>query len=147
MGVVAIKDLLVNSNGDIEIKNHDLQLVRDKQLTAQKVRLILGTNKGEWLLNEDEGINFRVILTKNPNEDEILDTVRDGLRQIDETFVITEYKFEIKQRHLTLTFKATNDSGETIDFVAEKSNGSSASGSDEDLWLIRALADLVEVTY
>lgn len=142
-----MKDLQVDAKGDLIISGNDLQLVRDKQLTAQKVRLILGTNKGEWLLNEDEGINFRVILTKNPNEDEILDTVRDGLRQIDETFVITEYKFETKQRHLTLTFKATNDSGETIGFVAENQNGSSASGSDEDLWLIRALADLVEVTY
>lgn len=109
-----MKDLQVGSNGDLIISKHDLQLVNDKELTLQKVKLVLSTNKGEIDFEEEEGINFRAFLTKNPNQDEMLDTVRDGLHQVDETFVITEYSFETKQRHLILTFKAVNDSGEEV---------------------------------
>jgi hypothetical protein len=109
-----MKDLMVDSKGDLIISKHDLQFVRDRELTLQKTKLILSTNKGEWLLDVNEGINFRAILIKNPNQDEILSTVLDGLKQIDETFVITEHKFEMKQRHLILTFKAVNDNGEEI---------------------------------
>lgn len=135
-----MKDLLVDS-GDLVISRNDLQLISKGNLTAQKMRLNLGTNKGEWKLNPDLGINFKAILgQKQPNKDEILDTVLDGLRQIDESFRITEYSFGTKGRHMTLLFTATNDSGEvyqnTVGIVPE---------GNEDSWLIRALADLVEV--
>lgn len=108
-----MKDFLVK-NGDVVISGNDIQYVRDKELIRQKVSLVLQTNKGEWLLNADEGINFSVILIKNPNEDEILSTVIDGLKQIDETFVITDYKFETINRHLILTFTARNEHEEEI---------------------------------
>lgn len=109
-----MKDFKIDSNGDIAIKNHDIQFVSGAELTAQKARLILSTNKGEWILNADEGIDFSVMLVKNPNKDAILDTVRDGLRQIDETFRITEYEYKTVERHLILTFKAINDNEEEI---------------------------------
>ena len=118
-----MKDLQIDSRGDLIISGQDLQLVRDKELTAQKCRLVLSTNKGEWLLNPDEGINFRAILVKNPNEDEILDTVRDGLTQIDTTFRITEHKFETVKRHLILTFKAVNDSGAELSLAVGEVQG------------------------
>lgn len=118
-----MKDFKVDNHGDLVIAKNDLQFVQDKELTAQKCRLVLSTNKGEWLLNRDEGINFSAILVKNPNRDEIIDTVRDGLRQIDSTFEITEYTFEIIKRHLILTFKAKNDSGEEINLAVGDAQG------------------------
>lgn len=136
-----MKDLQIDNSGDLVISKHDIQLVRDKELTAQKVRLTLSTNKGEWSLNEDEGINFRAILTKSPNKDEILDTVLDGLHQIDETMKIDSYDFKIVNRNLTMQFKASTPSGESMTYTVEGSQGS----SDNDNWIVRALADLVEV--
>lgn len=118
-----MKDLQVDARGDLVITKNDLRLVSGKELTVQKARLVLSTNKGEWLLNANEGINFRAILCKNPNHDEILDTVRDGLRQIDETFEIVEHHFETVQRHLILTFKAVNDSGEKIALAVGDAQG------------------------
>lgn len=135
-----MRDLRLNENGDIIISGRDLHFVSDTSLTLQKVKQILSTNKGESL-DENEGINFGVFLKKNPSEDEMLDTILDGLRQVDESFVITEYSFDTNKRHLTLTFKATNDSGEVIGLVMEKP----LSGDDTSSWLIRALEDLVEV--
>lgn len=128
-----MKDLKIDNKGDLIISKHDLQYVRDKELTLQKTRLILSTNKGEWLLDVNEGINFRAILIKNPNQDEILSTVLDGLKQIDETFVITEHKFEMKQRHLILTFKAVNDSGEEISLAVGSAEGTTADGETVDI--------------
>lgn len=118
-----MKDFKIDNHGDLVMAKNDLQFVQDKDLTAQKCRLILSTNKGEWLLNRDEGINFGAILVKNPNRDEIIDTVRDGLRQIDSTFEITEYTFEVIKRHLILTFKAKNDSGEEINLAVGDAQG------------------------
>lgn len=123
-----IKDLAINTSGDLILAKNDLCFVRDKELTAQKCRLILSTNKGEWLLNRDEGINFKAILVKNPNRDEIIDTVRDGLRQIDDTFEIIEYTFEVIKRHLILTFKARNDSGEELNLAVGDAQGITKDG-------------------
>jgi hypothetical protein len=135
-----MKDLLVDS-GDLVISRNDLQLISKGNLTAQKVRLNLGTNKGEWQLNQDLGINFKAFLgQKHPNKDEILDTVLDGLRQIDESFRITEYSFGTNGRHMTLTFTAVNDSNEELSLDVGVAQSTTA-----DSWLIRALADLVEV--
>lgn len=122
-GVIVLKDFSLDSNGDIIIRNNDIQLISDKNLTIQKIRMVLGTNKGEWLFNESEGINFGVMLVKNPNEDQILDTVLDGLRQIDETFNITSYSFKTIQRRLILTFTATNENGEEISLTVGEFQG------------------------
>lgn len=127
-----MKDFLIE-NGDVVISGNDILYVRDKELVRQKVSLVLQTNKGEWLLNADEGINFRVILIKNPNKDEILSTVLDGLKQIDETFVITDYKFEVIERHLILTFTAVNEHDEEISLaVGEITN-------NEQTYIVAAL--------
>lgn len=122
-GVIVLKDFSLDSNGDIIIRNNDIQLISDKNLTIQKIRMILGTNKNEWLLNENEGINFGVMLVKNPNEDQILDTVLDGLRQVDETFNITAYSFKTIQRRLLLTFTATNENGEEASLTVGEFQG------------------------
>lgn len=116
-----MKDFLVDENGDLVISKGDLSFAKDKELTAQKVRLILSTEKGEWFLNEDEGIYFSVILTKNPNEDEVLDAILEGLRQIDERFQITSHTFKAANRNLKITFTAENGSGEIVDFAVSES--------------------------
>lgn len=137
-----MKDLYLDSTGDVIISGNDLQYITSANLMAQKLRMILGTNKGEWKLNTDEGINFRTILTKNPDYDQILDTVLDGLHQVDEGLQITDYSFNLdKNRHLTMTFTAILSSGEAIDFTV----GEMPTQDVDDSWLIRALADLVEV--
>ena len=110
-----MRDLKLDESGDLIISGHDLQFVNDTALTLQKVKQVLSTNKGEQFSNEDEGIDFRVFYAKTPNQDEILDTITDGLRQVDETFSIKSYSFTLtKQRRLILSFVAVNDSGEEI---------------------------------
>lgn len=60
-----MRSFLLDNNGDVVIKGSDILMVEGSELLAQKVRTVLGTNKGEWFANEDEGIDNRVILGKN----------------------------------------------------------------------------------
>jgi hypothetical protein len=55
---------MLDSNGDIVIKNNKIQMIEGDEVTKQKIETVLGTNKGEWVLNPDEGINFRNITGK-----------------------------------------------------------------------------------
>ena len=64
-----MKGFLLDSNGDVVISNRQIQMIEGNALMCQKVKLVLGTNKGEWPLNEDEGISFQNIY--NPKHREL----------------------------------------------------------------------------
>ena len=59
-----MKGFALSDNNDLVIQNGELQLVEGTDLLRQTVQTVLNTNKGEWFLDEDEGINFRNILGK-----------------------------------------------------------------------------------
>lgn len=61
-----MRGFLLDEKGDIVIKNNEIVMTEGNELLAQTIRIVLGTNKGEWFDNSDEGINNRVILGKNP---------------------------------------------------------------------------------
>lgn len=97
--------------GDVVMDKGSITMVSDDELIQQKCKTILGTNKKEWFLNEDEGIDFKNILTKNPNLDLICDEIREGLMQVDETFTVDEFNCTIKGRTLFVSFIAVNSNG------------------------------------
>lgn len=59
-----MKGFALDANGDLLIKKNDIQMIEGAELTRQTVKTVLSTNKGEWSLNIDEGINFKDILGK-----------------------------------------------------------------------------------
>jgi len=102
------------SNGDVVIENNKIVMVDGNDLLRQTVESVLQTNKGEWFLNEDEGINFKAILKKAPDFDEIRGEILDGLQQVDETFIIEEFDWTITDRNLALAFTARNSKDEAV---------------------------------
>jgi len=46
------------------MRSGKIEMISDTELTAQKVRTVLNTNKGEWFGNLDEGIDLWKILGK-----------------------------------------------------------------------------------
>ena len=60
-----MKGFKIDKNGDVVIEKNQIQMVENNELLRQTVQCILNTNKGEWPLNEDEGINFYNILGKH----------------------------------------------------------------------------------
>ena len=49
------------ANGDLSISNGEIDMVEGAELTAQTIGSVLSTNKGEWIFNVEEGVNFDVI--------------------------------------------------------------------------------------
>lgn len=100
-------------NGDVVI-GETIEMVEGSELLRQKVERVLGTNLGEWSYDEEEGIDFRAVLVKNPAEAEVRATIEEALIHIDETFTITEFSMELKGRAAAISFKATNGNGEEV---------------------------------
>lgn len=49
------------TDGDLEFVNREISMVEDSELKAQTIKQVISTNKGEWLFDKDEGINFNNI--------------------------------------------------------------------------------------
>lgn len=107
-----MKDFRISDSGDVVLAEHDIQLVDGKDETLQKIKLVLSTNIGEWFLNLSEGIDFSVLLAKRRNDAEILATIEQGLKQIDESYVITDYSVSDVRRHRIINFKAESETDE-----------------------------------
>lgn len=53
------------TNGDLTITNNEIDMIEGNNLTAQTIRCVLSTNKGEWFFDAGEGIDFDNIFGKN----------------------------------------------------------------------------------
>lgn len=53
------------NDGDLVITNNEIELVEGDELTVQTIQQVLSTNKGEWIFDTEEGINFDNILGKH----------------------------------------------------------------------------------
>ena len=106
-------------DGDLQIANNEIEFADDMELIVQTVKQVLSTNNGEWLFNENEGIDFSIILGKNKNEDEIRSEIEQALAQVDETLVLETCTFDYDKtsRRLKVHFTAKSSSGETVEIV------------------------------
>lgn len=58
MALVAYKDILLDSNHDIDIINFDVAWTTNSTITAQRIKQKLLTIQGEWFLNGDLGLPY-----------------------------------------------------------------------------------------
>ena len=116
-----MKSFKLDQSGDVVIVDNQIQLVEDIELIAQTVRQVLSTNIGEWFSDENEGIDFSVILTKNPNYDLIQDTINTAVQQVAdslETPLETDnFNFDLSGRNLTVSFTLTLNKEESTVLV------------------------------
>lgn len=102
--------------GDVTIKNNKIEMIADDELSRQSIQYLLSTNKGECFYNDNEGISFLNILGKNVEDDNVKSEILDGLLQIDDTFVITDFSTErnAETRKLDVKFTASTADEETV---------------------------------
>lgn len=106
---------MLSPRGDVVIHNNKIVMVEDNDLLIQTCKTVLGTNKGEWPLNLNEGITFANILGKNKTEEMIKFEVEDGLQQVDETFELTAFELVNNgNRSYTVNAAAQNANGEEV---------------------------------
>lgn len=102
-------DFKLTDSGDIEILHNEIQTISGSKLLAQQLKMILNTNKGEWWLDENEGLPFKEILLKNPNYDAIKEYIQYAVKQIDKTIELSDFSCELHERVLTVTFRANGE--------------------------------------
>ena len=59
-----MKGFALDDKGDLVIENGAIQMIHGAELTKQTIKTVLDTQKGEWFLNWEEGINYNEILGK-----------------------------------------------------------------------------------
>lgn len=65
-------DLLLNSDGDLDLSTNDFQLVDGVDAVRQELQIRYRFFLGEWFLDPDEGVPYvRDVLKKNPNEAQV----------------------------------------------------------------------------
>lgn len=116
-----MKGFALDNNGDVIIKKNNIKMVDGEDLLKQTVKTVLGTNKTEWFLNVDEGIDFNNLLGKKKDENIIRNEITQGLQQVDSSFVLETFtcEFDNKNRKLTISFTAKNSSDNVVSVSRE----------------------------
>lgn len=113
-----MKSFALDNNGDLLIENNQIQMVENENLTRQKIGCVIETNKGEWPLNVDEGINFTNLYGKNRNEDIIRNEMVQGLYQVDPKLMLDTFSYteNTEERKSNVRFTAKDNTKEiTVD--------------------------------
>lgn len=110
-----MKDFAIDGNtNDIIIFNNDIEMVNGDELLRQEAEKLIGTNKGEWFLNKNQGIKFSVILGKNVTSEIVKEQILQALKMIDETFFIETVELKTEDRVLHVKFSAVNETGQQV---------------------------------
>lgn len=109
-----MKGFKLDEKGDVVIRNGDIELVEGNELLRQTVQQVTGTNKGEWALNKDEGIDFHKILAKNQDSDVIRAELAQAAQLVDDTLSIKAFSVSQEKRHRTINYTMVNENGEEI---------------------------------
>ena len=89
---------------DLLISGNVISMVSDDSLFVQKLRAVWSTNKGEWSLDPDEGIDRYVILMKNYDEDLIREELEAALVKLEPDARIEEFSLSVDKatRHAVI---------------------------------------------
>lgn len=115
-----MKDLKLQ-DGDLVIEKGDLVMVEGVDELRQTVYIGMQTNQGEWFLNPEVGIRHSVFFGKKPNDEEMRAEIIRGAMQDERIQTVEDIQIErdMKNRKLTVTFRATTAGGESIDGEVE----------------------------
>lgn len=111
-----MKGFALDENGDVLMENGEIRIITGESLLQQKVWSVLHTNLGEWFFDWDEGVDFDNLLGKGTNEELVRYEIERGLAQVDSTFTITEFSYEVdaQKRRAKVRFKAQTRNEEEV---------------------------------
>lgn len=107
-----MKGFAIDEKGDVLFEKNDIKMETSTALLIQKIRQVLSTNKGEWWLNEKEGVPVQKILKKNPNTAQVKDYVRSAIAQVDSSLQMTKCDITVEGRRMKIIFAVSGAGGE-----------------------------------
>jgi len=113
-------DIKLTDGHDLDLSTGDIQLIRGRDETAQRLTISFGTYLGEWFLDSRVGVPyFQTIFAKGTPTSEIEDIFRqvlekdDGIDQVSELVV----EYDAATRDLTVSVVARDIDGNTVEFT------------------------------
>lgn len=110
-------DIEINKDGLLVLNGGDLSCVVDDDEIAQAVRLVLRTFRGEWFLNNTEGVDwFNKVFVKNPNLNDVQQEITDKVLLVDGVQSVIEYQqsLDTELRKLDVSFIVITTQGNQI---------------------------------
>lgn len=109
-----MKTLLLDETGDLVLEQGSFLWIEGDEELAQSVRMILGTAKGEWFLDEEFGLDREPIFVKKFNENEARDSIIEALSVEPRIASVEEMKFTREGRVLSVDLTLRKQDGETL---------------------------------
>lgn len=106
-----MKCFALDASGDVVVEGGRIRMASGAELLAQKIRQVLSTNRGEWWLDEKEGIPVRELLRKGPNPAVVRDYVRSAIAQVDAALTMERCDVKVDGRRLLVSFTVSGKSG------------------------------------
>jgi len=109
-----IRDIKINSLGDIDLSAYKFEFAFDADYIVQKLAITLRTFLGEWFLDTSAGIPyFEDILKKNYDPTRVESVLKSAILDVPGVDQITAFDMNlINPRTLIVTFTVTTDFGE-----------------------------------
>jgi len=101
-------------DGDLVFENGDVVMIDEDEEIAQCVRTILQTNKGEWFLNENFGLDRSPLLTKQFDEALAADAIAEAVAQEERIQRIENISFRREGRKLYVELTLVKSDGQTL---------------------------------
>jgi len=102
-------------NGDIAFENGDFQLIDGEEELQQSMKISTSTNRGEWFLDPGFGLNFFVILGKNPTEAQVRNEILKALSNEPRIDTIENLEINHSGRYMKVAYKAVLVDGTSIE--------------------------------
>lgn len=113
-----MKTFKLNENGDVVLNNNKIEMVNSTaEIVIQTLKQVLNTNLKEWFGDEEEGIDYSVILTKNPNYDLIHETIETAVQKVAEQLGVEletdNFSYKVTGRQLKINLDIALSTGES----------------------------------
>ncbi|WP_061567257.1 DUF2634 domain-containing protein [Geobacillus stearothermophilus] len=101
-------------NGDLVFENGDIVMVEGDEELAQSLQSVFQTNKGEWFLNENHGLDRTPFLTKKFDEALATDAIAEAAAQEERIQRVENVSFHREERSLTVDATFIKNDGQPL---------------------------------
>ena len=101
-------------DGDLVFENGDVVMVEGDEELAQSLQTVFQTNKGEWFLNENHGLDRSPFLTKKFDEAMATDAIAEATVQEERVQRIENISFKREVRSLTVDATFIKEDGQPL---------------------------------
>lgn len=111
-----MKSFKLDANGDLVFENGSFVMIEGDEELAQQARISIKTEKGEWFLDPDEGMDREPIFAKLFNETDAKDSIMESVIGTSEPLVFESIDFnrDTRSRKLTVDIIMRKEDGEAL---------------------------------